>query len=101
MNTTVYTVDQAADMIGCKPKTIEDRARSGDLPGILWGDGGWRFPAEAFHARLNAIALEQAEQRRKARQPKAVASTPATTERRPPVLPGAAPQKARSSWRSA
>lgn len=97
----LLTVEQAADELGCKPKTIEERARAGDLPGILWGDGGWRFPAQAFYDRLNQLAIEQAEKRRQAKQPRAVASAPVAPARKaPPALPtpGAQPSP-RPAWR--
>lgn len=92
---SILTADQAAELLGCTRKTIEDRARAGDLPGLLWGDGGWRFPAEAFTARVNALALEQAQKRREAKQPRAVAQ-PAQPEQRkaPPALP------ARRAWKA-
>lgn len=85
----ILTAEQAAQSLGCAVKTIEDRARSGDLPALLWGDGGWVFPAAAFYARVNELAIEQAETRRKAKQPKAVAGTigKADKKKAAPALP--------------
>ena len=71
----VYTADQAAELLGCSAKTVEDMARRGELPGIKPG-GGWVFPAGALAQRLDQLALEQAAARRKpggGTQPTAVA----------------------------
>lgn len=90
--THILTADEAAALLGCGAKTIEAKARSGELPGLLYGDGGWRFPAEAFYARINELALEQAAQRRAPATPTAVIAQPHETGRRrpPPALPRAA-----------
>ena len=52
------TVDQAAELLRCAPKTVQARARAGDLPGLKWGED-WIFPAGAFFARLDQIALDK------------------------------------------
>lgn len=62
------TVDQAAELLRCAPKTVQARARAGDLPGLKWGED-WIFPAGAFFARLDEIALEEAAERRKPAKP--------------------------------
>jgi Helix-turn-helix domain len=62
------TVDQAAALLRCAPKTVQARARAGDLPGLKWGED-WIFPAGAFFARLDEIALEEAAERRKPAKP--------------------------------
>ncbi len=66
MNHTVdvFTAEALATLLGCAVTTIEERARSGDLPGLKFGDGGWRFPAEALARRLNELAIEEAAKRR-------------------------------------
>lgn len=59
----IYTADQAAELMGCSVKTVEDLARRGELPGLKPG-GGWIFPAGALAARLDELAIEQAAKRR-------------------------------------
>ena len=71
----VYTVDQVARVLGCSTKTVEELARRGELTGIKPG-GAWVFPAGALARRLDELALEQAQQRRKPTPP--IASTPAS-----------------------
>lgn len=55
---------QAAELLKCTVKTIEDRARSGDLPGEKFGES-WVFPSEAFMVAVNQIAVKRAAERRK------------------------------------
>jgi len=59
----VLTVPQVANMLGCKERTVEDNARSGELPGLKFGVS-WVFPFGALVARLNEMALEGALRRR-------------------------------------
>ena len=86
----IYTAAQAAELLECSAKTVEDRLRNGDLPGLKFGDG-WVIPAGAFWLRLDELAIEQAAKRRA--PPKAAASTAAgqvtrrgRAARVPPVL---------------
>ena len=60
----IHTADQAAELLGCSVKTVEEWARTGVLPGIQPGRG-WVFPAGALAQRLDELALEQAAKRRK------------------------------------
>lgn len=76
----VYTVDQAAELLGCSGKTVEEMARDGRLPGLKPG-GSWVFPAGALARRLDELALEEAAQRRKRPAPAATAQTPAAASR--------------------
>ena len=82
----VYTADQAAALLGCSPKTVEEMARDGRLPGIKPG-GSWVFPAGALARRLDELALEEAAQRRKAPSPAATLQKPARPGRKARVLP--------------
>jgi excisionase family DNA binding protein len=68
----IYTADQAAALMGCSVKTVEDMARRGELPGLKPG-GGWIFPAGALAQRLDELAIEQAAKRRAPEVPVAVA----------------------------
>ena len=67
----IYTADQAASLLGCARKTVEDMARRADLPGIKPG-GAWVFPAGALRQRLDDLALTEAAERRKPEKPIAV-----------------------------
>ena len=64
----IYTAKYAAELLECSIKTVEERLRNGDLPGLKFGDG-WVIPAGAFWLRLDQLALEEAEKRRKPAAP--------------------------------
>lgn len=76
----IYTADQAARLLGCSVKTVEEMARQGELPGIKPG-GGWIFPAGALAQRLDQLAIEEAAKRRKP------APATATTSQQPTGKP--------------
>lgn len=57
---------EVAELLRCTPKTVEDQARRGLLPGAKFGDG-WVFPLEALLRRVNELALELSAVRRGAR----------------------------------
>ena len=78
------TAEEAAEMLGCEPETVEERARLGELPGVKFGRK-WVFPVEALAFRLNAIALEESARRLKKPAPSAV-QVQQTEGRRPPKL---------------
>ena len=63
MNPFLESADAAA-LLRCSVKTVEDLARSGDLPGEKFGES-WVFPSEAFLAAVNEIAIRRAAERRK------------------------------------
>lgn len=79
--TTTYTIETLAALLGCDTDTAAERLNAGDLPGVKFGRG-WIIPADALHARLNELAIEQAAQRRAARTP---ASAPATPKAPPAI----------------
>ncbi len=54
----VYTAEEAAAILGCSVRTIEDHARTRKLPGLQFGDGGWRFPVQAFTEAINQMARD-------------------------------------------
>jgi hypothetical protein len=86
----VLDVEAVAKLLRCSLKTVEDRARRGDLPGILWGDGGWVFPAGALAQRLDELALDAARDRATPTRPAAVLHAVEPGRRRgkaPPKLP--------------
>lgn len=55
---------QVAALLECDEGVVRERAQSGELPGVKFGRG-WIFPAAALDQRLNEIALEEAEERRR------------------------------------
>lgn len=79
----IYTADQAAELLGCSVKTVEEMARQGELPGIKPGRG-WVFPAGALAQRLDQLALEQAAKLRAPPAPVATTVMPASKTRRGP-----------------
>jgi excisionase family DNA binding protein len=91
------SVDQAATLLLCTPATVRDMLRDGRLAGVKVGRD-WVLPAGAFYARLDQLALEQAQERRAPAQPAATlhampAPSPAGQQasqrgrRQPPALP--------------
>lgn len=66
----VLTPELAASLLECEPKTIEERLRAGDLPGLKFGVG-WVLPTQAFLARVNELALQEMRDRALQRAPKA------------------------------
>ncbi len=86
----VIPVSAVAQLMRCAVTTVEEKARNGEIPGLLWGDGGWVFPAEALLGRLNELALEHAAKRRTLLTPLAVhagTAVPARKGRPLPTLP--------------
>lgn len=52
----IFTTEEAAEMMGCAPSTIEEHARNRVLPGLRMGHE-WRFPREAFMKAINTLAI--------------------------------------------
>ena len=52
----IFTTEEAAQMMGCAPSTIEEHARARVLPGVRMGHE-WRFPREAFMKAINTLAV--------------------------------------------
>lgn len=88
----IFTTDEAAQMMGCAPSTIEEHARNRVLPGVRMGHE-WRFPREAFMKAINTLAvtgeLHRVSSKRKARAvATAEAKAPKKSRRTPiPELP--------------
>lgn len=66
----ILGTEATAHLLRCSERTVEEQARSGDLPGLKYGDGGWIFPRPALMQRLTEKALEQASARREKTTPK-------------------------------
>lgn len=79
----ILTAQEVADLLDCKPSTIEAKARAHELPGIKIGYS-WRFPRAALMEALNRKAMDN--QVKRDPVPVAIAKKPAS-RRAPPVLP--------------
>jgi excisionase family DNA binding protein len=86
-----YTVDQAAQMLGCATSTVREHARAGRLPGLKVGED-WVFPAGALLACLDLWALAEAKRRATAQTvssaPVAITHCPTGSAERPAAQPG-------------
>ena len=80
--TEILTAQEVADLLDCKPSTIEAKARSHELPGIKIGYS-WRFPRAALMEALNRKAMDNQVKR----EPMPLAVTKKKTGRTPPALP--------------
>jgi hypothetical protein len=60
----IFTSETAAQALGCSARTVEDYARRGQIPGMLFGDGGWVFVASVFIDAVARLTLEEAERRK-------------------------------------
>jgi excisionase family DNA binding protein len=78
----ILTKDEVAAMLDCEPSTVEEKARTRELPGVKIGRS-WIFPREALMKRLNEIALRAATDPAPPRY--SVAARP--NRRAPPALP--------------
>lgn len=79
----VLDENQAAELLDCEPKTVQERARCGDLPGVKFGRS-WRFPRSALLEALHQKAM--ANMVRRVVAPTAV-GVKQSARRSPPVLP--------------
>lgn len=87
----IFTTEEAAQMMGCAPSTIEEHARARVLPGIRMGHE-WRFPREAFMKAINTLAvtgeLQRESPKRKAQAVATEKGAAKKSRRTPiPVLP--------------
>ncbi len=80
--TEILTAQEVAELLDCKPSTIEAKARSHELPGIKIGYS-WRFPRAALMESLNRKAMENQVKH----APVPVAVTKKKAGRTPPALP--------------
>lgn len=80
----VMSKDEVAEILDCEPVTVEEKARTGELPGVKFGRS-WIFPRTALLECLHTKALENTKPRTQP-QPAARALTKAV-KRQPPALP--------------
>lgn len=82
----VMNEEAVAGALGCSIRTVQDRARSGELPGLKFGDEGWVFPIQALNEALNKQAIESAAERsNRVEVPKARLAD--VKKKGPPALP--------------
>lgn len=85
----VLDSEGAAGLLFCAAKTVEERCRTGDLPGEKFGDG-WAIPTLALLQRVNEIAVAKMLERRAAAEkpvrPVLVQVGRHSNERTPPPL---------------
>lgn len=55
MISEVLTTDEVAEMLECEPKTVEEKLRRGELPGVKLGRS-WMCPKQALLETLNDLA---------------------------------------------
>lgn len=90
--TTLFTDDLlsiglVASALDCAETTVEERARTGDLPGIKLGRG-WVFPRAALMQSLCELAHREAAERKNKPAPRlAIATTRPSRRQVAPVLP--------------
>ncbi|SOD27636.1 DNA binding domain-containing protein, excisionase family [Variovorax sp. YR752] len=56
--TEILSKEEVASMLDCEPSTVEEKARTHELPGVKIGRS-WLFPRQALMQRLNEMALAE------------------------------------------
>ena len=69
--TPILTAAQVAELLCCSPRTVEDYAREGRIPGAKFGDS-WVFAADLVVDAVKRISLEQAAKRATPAKPVAI-----------------------------
>lgn len=83
----LLSVETVANALDCAGTTVEERARTGDLPGIRLGRG-WVFPRAALMQSLCDLAHREAAERKNKPSPGLAIATQATPRRQAaPALP--------------
>lgn len=80
----VMSKDEVAEILDCEPVTVEEKARTGELPGVKFGRS-WIFPRTALLECLNAKALENTKSRASKKPDAKAVKNP--FKRSPPALP--------------
>lgn len=81
----ILSCAEVAPLLRCSERTIEDMARTGRLPGLLLGNGGWLFPTEALLSAVNEMARASAAKRAEPPKPAGVALPVPKRGRRKPL----------------
>lgn len=83
--TDTIDADECAELLRCTPETVEELARTGEIPGLKIGRS-WLFVRLDLLAYLAEKARREAEERRAKRQPGVTQLVSRTRRRQPPVL---------------
>ena len=78
---------EVAALLDCQPTTVQEKARTGELPAVKYGRS-WRFPRAALMEALNRQALANAKP--KTKQPPTAVVRPVSARRKAPALPALA-----------
>ncbi len=81
----ILDAQEAADLLHCSAKSIENHARSGRLPGIKFGDG-WIFSSELLVETVKKLSIEEAEKRSKPARPMGILVGSPKSKRKPPGM---------------
>ena len=81
MNEVLDDMEVAA-ILDCDAKTVQEKARAGELPAVKFGRS-WRFPRAALFQVLNELALGNKHPRH---APQAVLRPVEPKRRKPPAL---------------
>lgn len=82
----LLSVEAVAGALDCATTTVEERARTGDLPGIKLGRC-WVFPRTALMQSLCELAQREAAERKNKPTPGKAIILSKTRRQVPPVLP--------------
>ena len=77
----VLNEEEVAALLDCEPRTIQEKARAGELPAIKFGRS-WRFPRAALLEALDAMARSNRAPAKLRPPPAAVTVTPSQKARR-------------------
>jgi len=81
----IVNAKEAADLLHCSVKSIENHARSGRLPGIKFGDG-WIFSTELLVETVKKLSLSEAEIRSKSARSIGILAVNLKSKRKPPGM---------------
>ena len=79
----ILNAQEAADLLQCSVKSVQNYARSGRLPGVKFGDG-WIFSSDLLVETVKKLSIEEAEKRTRPVRPVGVQVR--TLKRKPPGM---------------
>lgn len=83
---SMLSPEQVAEYLDCEPKTVEEAARAGRLPGVKYGRS-WRFPLSALDEALHREAMQTMASKAVPAAPTAVSLQPSARKSRRSALP--------------
>lgn len=85
MNADVLDDNEVATILDCDTKTVQEKARAGELPAVKFGRS-WRFPRAALLQKLNEMALANKPTKREPHATQKAAPEKTRRRRTPPPL---------------